>query len=85
MNILKNFEALFVMTLGLACAANYALDNAGPGAAGAATATAATAPAAAAPAGMPVVVVSARRLTAQQKQLLLQAERKEAQGAARTI
>ena len=27
MNVLKNFEALFVVTLGLACAANYALDN----------------------------------------------------------
>ena len=53
MNVLKNFEALFVITLGLACAANYALDDT-------------TAPAAAQ--NMQVVVVSAKRLSAEQKQ-----------------
>jgi hypothetical protein len=67
MNVLKNFEALFVLTLGLACAANYALDN---------TATAAQTPAIAATApNLQVVVVSAKRLSAEQKQQSLIDER----------
>lgn len=77
MNVLKNFEALFVVTLGLACAANYVLDTD--------TATAveaqpiavhAAAPAYAAARDMQVVVVSAKRLSAEQKLQLLNDERK---------
>jgi len=62
MNVLKNFEALFVVTLGLACAANYVLDET----------TASPAPVQAsytAPASkdMQVIVVSAKRLSAEEK------------------
>ncbi|MYN07995.1 hypothetical protein [Pseudoduganella aquatica] len=77
MNVLKNFEALFVVTLGLACAANYVLDS------GTATATEAqlivaraNAPAIAAAKDMQVVVVSAKRPSAEQKLQLLNEERK---------
>lgn len=73
MNILKNFEALFVMTLGLACAANYVLDSAKDTQAAAPVAVTATAPAAQ---PMSVVVVSAKRLSAAQKQQSLAEERK---------
>jgi hypothetical protein len=66
MNVLKNFEALFVVTLGLACAANYALDN---------NAAETQAPTVAAAKNMQVVVVSAKRLTAEQKQQSLIDER----------
>jgi hypothetical protein len=52
MNVLKNFEALFVVTAALACAATYALE---------------TTPVNAADANMQVVVVSAKRLTPEQK------------------
>lgn len=76
MNLLKNFEALFVVTLGLACAANYVLDDA------ATTATPAAQPAAvamaAAPEGAPaaIIVVSHHRLTAEQKAQSLADEQK---------
>jgi surface antigen len=74
MNVLKNFEALFVITLGLACAANYALDHSAADTAAPITAAAAmTAPAAAQ--NMHVVVVSAKRMTAEEKQQSLNAER----------
>ena len=67
MNVLKNFEALFVITLGLACAANYALDN---------TTVESQAPIAAATAqNMQVVVVSAKRLSAEEKKQSLIGER----------
>jgi hypothetical protein len=74
MNILKNFEALFVVTLGLACAANYVLDD------GVATEAAVQA---AAPVAqqMQVVVVSAKRLSAEEKKQSLIAERKAAPAA----
>jgi Spy/CpxP family protein refolding chaperone len=52
MNVLKNFEALFVVTVALACGATYALDKS-------AVATH--------DANMQVVVVSAKRLTPEQK------------------
>jgi len=52
MNVLKNFEALFVMTVALACGATYALDK---------TPVEANDP------SMQVVVVSAKRLTPEQK------------------
>ena len=82
MNVLKNFEALFVVTLGLACAANYVLDT------DIATATEAqpvaaraAAPAYAAAKDMQVVVVSAKRLSAEQKLQLLNDERRNTASA----
>ena len=63
MNILRNFEAVFVVALGLACATSYTLDR---------TTDTAPAPALAAASNMQVVVVSAKRLTAEQKQAALQ-------------
>ncbi|MFA9218288.1 MAG: hypothetical protein ACEQSK_14465 [Sphingomonadaceae bacterium] len=69
MNILKNFEAIFVVTLGLACAANYALDtNTDQQVASAAAAPAAS--------SMQVVVVSAKRLSEAEKLQSLISERK---------
>lgn len=62
MNLLRNFEAIFVVTLSLACAASYALEN-----------TATSSPAVAAANPMQVVVVHAKRLTPEQKQALQQA------------
>jgi hypothetical protein len=74
MNVLKNFEALFVVTLGLACAANYVMGDATANpAAPAAAVTAAAAPAAQ---PMSVIVVSAKRLSAEQKLQSLADERK---------
>ena len=65
MNVLKNFEALFVVTLGLACAANYVLDETTAAPTPAPALASYTAPAAAK--DMQVIVVSAKRLTAEQK------------------
>jgi hypothetical protein len=77
MRIVKNFEALFVATLGLACAANYVLDkqeNAAPAPAVASVA---------APLALntQVVVVSAKRLSADQKKQSLLDESKAAMAA----
>jgi hypothetical protein len=72
MNVLKNFEALFVVTLGLACAANYALDNTST----AATPTPVVASAASTTApNLQVVVVSAKRMSAEEKKQSLIDER----------
>ncbi|EEF23767.1 conserved hypothetical protein [Ricinus communis] len=62
MNVLKNFEAVFVVTAALACAAVYSVE---------------TAPVAnaASVSGVPVVVVSAKRLTPEQKLQSLRDER----------
>jgi hypothetical protein len=60
MNVLKNFEALFVVTVALACGATYALDQ---------SHIAAQDP------NMQVVVVSAKRLTSEQKLQSLLEER----------
>jgi flagellar basal body L-ring protein FlgH len=81
MNILKNFEALFVVTLGLACAATYVTENTAQDATAAQANNVAnySAPAtAAAPQNMQVVVVSAKRLSPEQKKQALLAERKAA-------
>jgi hypothetical protein len=77
MNVLKNFEALFVVTLGLACAATYSLDDAETTQAPAQASY--TAPAAAR--NMQVVVVSAKRMTAEQKKQSLLEESKTALAA----
>ena len=63
MNVLKNFEALFVVTLGLACAASYALD------------TNSIDHQAAVKSNVQVVVVSAKRMTAEEKRQSLVEER----------
>jgi len=65
MNILKNFEAIFVITLGLACGANYLADGSSDTATPAEVQTVAMA-AASAP-SMPVVVVAAKRMSAAEK------------------
>ena len=76
MKALRNFEALFAIVLGVACAANYALDTAAvDSAAPAAHAAAAAALPAMAP-SMHVVVVSAKRMSEAEKQAALEAERK---------
>jgi hypothetical protein len=71
MNLLKNFEALFVITLGLACAATYAVGDTSETQNVAVASY--TAPAAS---DMHVVVVSAKRLTAEQKKQSLLEESK---------
>lgn len=77
MNVLKNFEAIFVITLGLACGANYLAD----GSADTARATAAPADtqtlamAAASAPSMPVVVVAAKRMSSAEKRQSLIDER----------
>ena len=74
MNVLKNFEAIFVITLGLACGANYLADGASDKAT-AAPAEAQTVAFAAARQSMPVVVVAAKRMSAAEKQQSLIDER----------
>jgi len=69
MNVLKNFEAIFVVAFGIACAANVAYDAAAPK-------TQAPVVAAANAKTMPVVVVSAKRLTPAQKVASLVEEQK---------
>lgn len=77
MKALRNFEALFIAIIGLACAANYAFDDsATEGKAAAAYASAALP---SANQGMPVVVVAAKRMSAAEKQASLAEERKAAQ------
>jgi hypothetical protein len=75
MNVLKNFEALFVVTLGLACAANYVIESE-PAQAGKPAAARAAAPAYAGAKDMQVIVVSAKRMTPEQKLQSLLEERK---------
>jgi hypothetical protein len=73
MSLSKHMEAVFVVTLGLACSASYVLDTLPEARAVAPTAIGASA---ATPADMPVVVVSARRMTAAEKLQSLEEERK---------
>lgn len=75
MNVLKNFEAIFVVAFGIACAANVAYDAAAPK-------TEAPIVAAANAKTMPVVVVSAKRLTPAQKVASLVEEQKQAASVA---
>ncbi|XLZ71779.1 hypothetical protein ABT364_07365 [Massilia sp. SR12] len=76
MKALRNFEALFVAIIGLACAANYVFDGANESAA---PATYAAAAQPAANQSVPVVVVAAKRMSAAEKQASLAEERKAAQ------
>ena len=77
MKALRNFEALFIAIIGLACAANLVYENrAVESSAPASYATAAQA----APA-VPVVVVAAKRMSEAEKQASLAEERKAAQGS----
>lgn len=77
MKALRNFEALFIAIIGLACAANYALDDSAIESKAPAAYASAALPAA--HQGMPVVVVAAKRMSAAEKQESLAAERKAAQ------
>ncbi len=83
MKLVKNFEALFVAALGLACAANYVLDRQDN-----ATATPAVASVPSVAASLaynaPVIVVSAKRLSADQKKQSLLDESKAAMAADHT-
>ena len=68
MSLIKNMEAVFVVTLGLACSATYMLD---------AQAQSPTASASVAtPTQVAVVTVSAKRMSAAEKLQSLQEERK---------
>jgi hypothetical protein len=67
MNVIKHMEAAFVVALGLAAAGSVALDSVKP--------AQASTPAYATTAGIPVVHVTAKRLTAAEKQQLLALER----------
>jgi hypothetical protein len=78
MNVLKNFEALFIAVVGLACAANYVLDSTAADQAKPATAAAAIAPLTTTP-GMQVVVISAKRMSSAEKAASLAEERKGVQ------
>lgn len=75
MNTIRNMEAVFVIALGLACSAIYVLDAGQDGAAQQAQPLAQ----AQQPARMPVVVVTARRMTPEQKRQSLEQERLEAE------
>lgn len=63
MNVLKNMEAVFAVTLGLACAVTYMAD-----AIPEAKATSPVAIAVGNTSSVPVIVVSAKRMTAAEKQ-----------------
>lgn len=75
MNILKHMEAVFLVTLGLASVASVAVDTRPQTHAKAPVAYAASS---ATPATMPVVVISAKRLTDAEKWQSLQEESKVA-------
>lgn len=66
MKTLKNFEAIFTVAVAIACSASYASFMQAPAAPAEKTAQTAT---------MHVVTVTAKRLTAQEKQLSLLEER----------
>ncbi|WP_426171888.1 hypothetical protein [Pseudoduganella sp. R-34] len=76
MKALRNFEALFIAMIGLACAASLVLENR----ADETTAPAAAASASRAAPAVPVVVVAAKRMSEAEKQASLAAERKAAPG-----
>jgi len=67
MNAIKHMEAAFLIALSLAAGASVAVDTVKP--------AQASAPAFATSAGVPVVHVTAKRLTAAEKQQLLALER----------
>ncbi|SFG64790.1 hypothetical protein SAMN05518865_11590 [Duganella sp. CF458] len=76
MKALRNFEALFVAIIGLACAANFMYENHAVDS----KAPANYASAALAAPAVPVVVVAAKRMSEAEKQASLAEERKAAQG-----
>lgn len=83
MKLVKNFEALFVAALGLACAANYVLDRQDNATTTPAVASVASVASVATPLAYnaPVIVVSAKRLSADQKKQSLLDESKAAMAA----
>ena len=92
MNVLKNFEAVFVMALGVAAGASYFVQSADAAANPAAAVAAATAMSTmmsttmsttniATPSTMAVVTVAGKRMSAIEKQRSLEDERRLVQGA----
>lgn len=77
MKALRNFEALFIAIIGLACAANFMYENRAVDA----KAPASYASAAQAAPAVPVVVVAAKRMSEAEKQASLAEERKALQGS----
>lgn len=77
MKALRNFEALFIAIIGLACAANFVYENR----AVESKAPAGYASAAQSTPAVPVVVVAAKRMSEAEKQASLAEERKAAQGS----
>ena len=71
MSLIKNMEAVFVVTLGLACSASYMLDTLPDAQAQSAAVNASVAT----PGRMAVVTVGAKRMSAAQKLQSLQEER----------
>ena len=69
MNVLKHMEAVFVATVALAVSGSYLLDT---------LPEAQAKPMLSASAAVPVVVISAKRMSAQEKQQSLEAERASA-------
>lgn len=67
MNVIKHMEAAFIVALGLAAAGSVAVDSIQP--------AQASAPVVAVAAGIPVVHVTAKRLTPVEKQQLLALDR----------
>jgi hypothetical protein len=78
MNVLKNFEAVFIVALGVAAAANYIMQE--PSEAVAATPQQIIG-SIATPSKMAVVIVSAKRMSALEKQCSLDDERRLARVA----
>ncbi|HZV65074.1 MAG TPA: hypothetical protein VFG03_09230 [Telluria sp.] len=72
MSLIKNMEAVFVVTLGLACSAAYMLDTLPAAQAQSAAVNASVGT----PTQMAVVTVSAKRMSVAEKQQSLQEERK---------
>jgi hypothetical protein len=77
MKALRNFEALFIAIIGLACAANFVYENRTVES----KAPASYASAAQAAPAVPVVVVAAKRMSEAEKQASLAEERKAAKGS----
>ena len=84
MNILKNFEAVFVVALGVAAGASHFVQSADAAANPAAAVAAATTMSKtniATPSTMAVVTVAGKRMSATEKQRSLEDERRLVQGA----
>ncbi len=82
MNVLKNFEAVFVVAVGVATCTSYFVQSAEAGANPAASAPASSAMSVATPSRMAVVTVVGKRMNALEKQRSLEDERRLAKSGA---